>query len=143
MLVIGGMGSATERTPTALTTARGKATRPPNASSCVENSTDTTVTSTNTCRRGDSGCTPDAEEDAGRKVNIDSATVPKRLRCALESGFTHRSSRERRRQDTDPGLAGMRTPSPEDVATTSIILRGGAAEARARASGRCHRLIFR
>ena len=38
---------------------------------------------------------------------------------------------------------GIRRSSPEDVATTSIILPAGAAEAEARASGRCHRLIFR
>ena len=34
---------------TARTTARGEATTPPNASSCVENLTDTAATSTNTC----------------------------------------------------------------------------------------------
>ena len=181
MLVIGGMGSANERTPTARTTARGRATTPPNASSCVENSTDSTVISTNTCRRGDSGRTPDAEEGAGRKVKPDSnrtqttrvrvgvgvtrrrsrerrrqdtdpgmagmqtpsinRTQTTRVRVGV--GATRRSSRERRRQDTDPGLADMRTPSPEDVATTAIIIRAGAAEAGARASGRCHRLIFR
>ena len=142
-MVIGGMGNATDRTPTARTTARGKATTPPNASSCVENSTDTTATSTNTCRPGNSGRTPDAKEGAGRKVNIDSnRTQTTRVRVGV--GATHRSSRERRRQDTDPGLAGMRTASPEDVATrTGIIRRAGAAEAGARASGRCHRRIFR
>ena len=182
--MIGGMGSATERTRTARITARGKATTPPNASSCVENSTDTTVISTNTCSRGDSGRMPDAEEGAGRKVNIDSnRTQTTRLRVGV--GATRRSSKERRRQDTDPGLGGMRTPtinripttrvrvgdgatrrssrerrrqdtdpgradmltlltpSPEDVATTAIIIRAGAAKAGARASGRCHRLIFR
>ena len=139
--MIGGMASATDRTPTAHATARGKATTPPNASLCVENSTDTTATSTNTCRRGDSGRMPDAEEGAGPKVNIDSnRTQTTRVRVGV--GATRRSSRERRRQDTAPGLAGMRTPSPEDVAMTGIILRASAAEAGARASGRCHRLIF-
>ena len=64
--MIGSLGSATDHTPTARTTARGKATTPSNASSCVENSTDATATSTNTCRRGDSGRTPDAE--GGREV---------------------------------------------------------------------------
>ena len=142
MLVIGGMGSANERTPTARITARGKATTPPNASSCVENSTDTTVISTNTCSRGDSGRTPDAEEGAGRKVNIDSnRTQTTRVRVGV--GATRRSSRERRRQDTDPGLADMLTPSPEDVVTTAIIIPAGAAEAGARASDRCHHLITR
>ena len=141
MLVIGGMGNATERTPTARTTARGKATTPPNAPSCVENSTDTTMISTNTCRRGDSGRTPDAEEGAGQNVNIDSnRTQTTRVRVGV--GATRRSSREHRRQDTDPGLAGLRTPIPENVATrTGVILRAGAAEAGARAS--CHRLNFR
>ena len=136
------MGSAVDRTPTARTTARSKATTPANASSCVENSTDTTATSTNTYRRGDSGRKPDAEEGAGRKVNTDSNRT-QTTRARVGVGSTRRSSRERRRQDTDPGLAGMRTPCPEDVATTGIILRAGAAEAGARASGRCHRLIFR
>ena len=72
-----GMTSATageaNRTPTARTTSKDKATTPRIASSCAESSTDTTATSTSTCRRGDSGHTqPDAEEGAGRKVNIGS-----------------------------------------------------------------------
>ena len=55
------------------TTAKGKATTPRNASSCAESSTDATATSTSTCRREDSGHTqPDAEEGAGRKVDIGS-----------------------------------------------------------------------
>ena len=140
--MIGGMGSAIDRTPTARATARGNATTPPNTSSCVENSTDTTATSTNTCRRGDLGRTPDAEERAERQVNNDSSRTPT-TRVRVGVGATLWSSRERRRQDTDPGLAGMRTLSPEDMATTGIILRTGAAEAGARTSGRCHRLIFR
>ena len=96
-----------------------------------------------TCRRGDSGRTPDAEEGARRKVNIDSnRTQTTRVRVGV--GVTRRSSRERRRLDTDPDLSDMRTASPEDVATrTGIILRPGAAEAGAKTSGRCHRLIFR
>ena len=77
MLVIGDMASATageaNRTPTARTTGEGKAITPRNASSCADSSTDTTATSTSTCRRRDSGHTqPDAEEGAGRKVNIGS-----------------------------------------------------------------------
>ena len=121
----------------------GQGHNTPNASSCVENSTDTTPTSMITCTRGYSGRTPDAEEGARRKVNIDSnRTQTTRVRVGV--GATRRSSRERRRQDTDPGLAGMRTASPEDVATrTGTILRPGAAEAGARTSGRCHRLICR
>ena len=147
MLVIGGMGNATDRIPTARTTASAKATTPPNAppnaSSCVNNSTDTTATSTNTCRRGNSGRTPDAEKGAGRMVNIDSSRT-RTTRVRVGVGATRHSGRERRRQDTDPGLAGMRTASPEDVATrTGIILRVGTAEAGARASGTCHRLLFR
>ena len=73
MLVIGDMASATageaNRTRTARTTARGKATTPRNASSCAENSKDTTGISKSTCKRGDSGHThtqPDAEVGAGR-----------------------------------------------------------------------------
>ena len=71
--MIGEMASATageaNRTPaTARTTTKDKATTPRTASSCAESSTDTTATSTSTCRRGDSGHTqPDAEEGAGRK----------------------------------------------------------------------------
>ena len=77
-----------------------------------------------------------------REVNIDSnRTQTTRVRVGV--GATRRSSKERRRQDTDPGLADIRKPSPEDVATTAIIIRAGATEAGARASGRCHRLIFR
>ena len=77
MLVIGDMASATageaNRTHTARTTAKGKATTPRNASSCAESSKDTMATSKSTCKRGDSGHTqPDAEEGAGRKVNIGS-----------------------------------------------------------------------
>ena len=103
--MIGGMGSATERTPTARTTARGKATTPANESSCVEISTNTTVISTNTCRRGDFGRTPDTEDGAGRKVKIDSnRTQTTRVRVGV--GATHRSSRDRRGQDTDPGPGG-------------------------------------
>ena len=116
-----------------------------NTPECIvmrRNSTDTTVISTNTCRRGDSGRTQDAEEGAGRKVNIDSNRT-QTTRVPVGVGATPRSSRESRRQDTDPGLASMQTPFPEDVATTGIILRAGAAEAGARASGRCHRLFFR
>ena len=140
--MIGGMGSATDRTPTARTTARGKATTPPNALSCVENSTDITATPTNTYRRGDSGRTPDAEEASGRKVTIDSnRTQTTRVRVGVRAN--RQSSRERRRQDTDPGLADMPTPSPEDVATTGAIVRAGAAEAGARASGRWNRQILR
>ena len=91
----------------------------------------------------DSGRTPDAEEGTGRKVNIDSnRTQATRVRVGV--GATRRYSRQRRRQDMDPCLAGTRTASPEDVATrTGIILRSGAAEAGSRASVRCHRLIFR
>ena len=40
-------------------------------------------------------------------------TYPNDLRVGV--GATRRSSRERRRQDTELGLAGMQTPSPEDV----------------------------
>ena len=80
---------------------------------------------------------------AGRKENLDrNRTETTRVRVGV--GATRRSSREPCRQDTDPGLAGMRSDSPEDVATrTGIILQAGAAEAGARASGRCHRLLFR
>ena len=142
MLVIGGMGSSTDRTP-ARTTARGKATTPPKTSSCLENLTDTTATSTNTCGRGDSGRTPDAEKGAGRKVSIYSNRI-QATRVRVGVGATRRSNRQRRRQDTDPCPVGTRTASPEYVATgTGIILRSGAAEAGSRASVRCHRLIFR
>ena len=136
MLLIGEMASATageaNRTPTARTTVKDKATSPQTPSSCAESSTDTTATSTSTCRRGDSGHTqPDAEEDAGRKVNIGSnRTKTSRVRVGV--GAIRRSNRERHnRKDTDPGLAGMRTASPEDVATrpTGLILRTGAAVA--------------
>ena len=80
----------------------------------------------------------------GRKVNIGSnRTQTTRVRVGV--GAIRPSSRERHnRQDTNPGLAGMRTASPEDVATrTGIILRAGAAGAGAGASGRCRRLICR
>ena len=55
------------RTHTARTTARGKATTPRNASSCAEYSKDTSGISKSTCICGDSGHTqPDAEVGAGR-----------------------------------------------------------------------------
>ena len=135
LLGIGDMASATageaNRTPTAHTTAKGKAITPRNASSCAESSTDTTATSTSTCRRGDSGHTqPGAEEGAGRKVNIGSNRT-KTTRVRVGVGAIRRSSRERHnRKDTDPGLAGMRTSSPEDVATrpTGLGPSAGAAE---------------
>ena len=74
--MIKGIGSATDSTPTARYTARGKAATPRNASSCVENSTDTTATSTNTCSAEGSGLSPNAEEGAGREVNIGSICTP-------------------------------------------------------------------
>ena len=141
--MIGVMGSVTDRTPAARTTARGKATTPLNASSCVGNLTDATATSTNTCRRGNSGRTLDAEEGAGQKVNVDSNRT-NATRVCVGVGGTRRSSKERRGEHTDPGQAGMRTGSADDVATrTGIILQAGAANGGARATGRCHRLIFR
>ena len=117
MVVTGEMASATageaNRTPTARTTGKVKATTPRIASSCTESSTNTTSTSTSTCRRGDSGHTqPDAEEGAGRVVNIGSnRTNTTRVRVGV--GVIGRSSTECQiRKYTDPGLAGMRTASP-------------------------------
>ena len=91
------------------------------------------------------GTQPDAEGGAGRKVNIVSIRT-KTTRVRVGVGVIRRSSRERHNhKDTDPGLAGMRTASPEDVATraTGLILRTGADGAGAGASGRCRRLICR
>ena len=66
-----------------------------NTPECIvmrRDSIDTTATSTNTCRRGDSGRTVDAEEGAGRKVNIDSnRTQTTRVRVGV--GATHQSSK--------------------------------------------------
>ena len=71
LLGISDMASGTageaNRTHTARTTARGKATTPRNASSCAEYSKDTSGISKSTCICGDSGHTqPDAEVGAGR-----------------------------------------------------------------------------
>ena len=138
------MGSATDRTPTARTTARGKATTPPNASSCVENLTDTTNGNFHEHLQ-----TQGLEPYAGRRGGRGAEGKYRQQPYPNDSGARWSQGhpleqQKRRRQDTDPGLAGMRTASPEDVATrTGIILRAGAAEAGARASGRCHRLIFR
>ena len=70
-------------------------------------------------------------EGAGRKVYIDSnRTSTTRVRVGV--GAIRRSSREGHIfKYTDPGLGGMRTASPEDVATRAagLILRAGAAGA--------------
>ena len=61
-------------------------------------------------------------------------------------GDNRRNSREGHiRKYTDPGLAGMRTASPEDVATRAagLILRAGAAGAGQRASGSFRHIIPR
>ena len=76
------------------------------------------VNSKSTYKRGDSGHTqPDADEGAVRTATIGSnRTNTTRVRVGAEA--IRRSSREGRiRKYTDPGLAGMRTASPEDVAT--------------------------
>ena len=62
-----GTAGEANRTRTARTTARGKATTPRNASSCAEYLKDTSGISESTCICGDSGHTqPDAEVGAGR-----------------------------------------------------------------------------
>ena len=122
MLVIGDMASATageaNRTSTARTTSKGKATTPRNASSCAESLKDTMANSKISCKRGDSGQTqPDAEEGAVQTANIGSNRT-NTTQVRVGTAAIRRSSREGHiRKYTDPGLAGMRAASPEDVAT--------------------------
>ena len=87
LLGIRDMASATageaNRTHTARTTARSKATTPRNASSCAENSKDTTGSSKSTCKRGIRSRTR-RRAQGGRSISA--ANVPKRLGFALEPG---------------------------------------------------------
>ena len=104
------------------------------------------VNSKSTYKRGDSGHTqPDADEGAVRTATIGSNRT-NTTRVRVGAAAIRWNSREGHiRKYTDPGLGGMRTASPEDVATRAagLILRAGVAGAGPRASGSFRHMIPR